>query len=315
MMNVLSAMGTPHATKQAQIISNTLFRIKYRLYGKAFDFVDTESSFSMVDTTGIKLSLFEEEHGDHLFRESKRNALAKYKEAALIEYKEFGSHNLNLALLHRKIALSGMSKPTDFPFEARVTPQCQTKVCDFIRQGDELLFQAKYGQATSFYLSAASSKALPQSQISCAFDIVCIMIILFFVVFLFVPGFQRHFIVWMRAKISKTPGCTSRGIERQIVKTKTKSEQSNCMAKTEASPETEIAQGEVANFDTLTNGEASDAPAAGQQILDGEASDSEKNGENQNHEIFSGSFESLGVLLQQSSIVASATEILAAQND
>ncbi|KAL3922000.1 MAG: hypothetical protein SGILL_002441 [Bacillariaceae sp.] len=306
MVVVLEGMGTPRALKQAHIISNSLFRIKYRLYGKGFGSVDSDAPSPVSDTSSITQSLFEETEGDLLFHESRQEALAKYKMAALVEYREWGSHNLNFALLERKIALSGMSTPTGFPFEARVTPGCQTATCRYIRQGDDLLFQTRYEEATSFYLQAAASTAShapsPISHLANGSFVLCLLASL---TLLCAPVYGRRLQSMLNFKTAKKNENTQTLSITSITRESIDAQTDTCA--TLEQPET-IPSSKQESKPTL----AEDYPSAGQVILEGEAPNAKLEKEfkvNSETSINSASFESVAALMQQSDALDTALEV------
>jgi hypothetical protein len=183
-VTVASSSGTPLALSQAKTYSKTLQRIKYRLYGKSDSFSDVVASTPWLkDTGGAEKSLLVEKEGDHVLIDDHYQATSKFRDAALLEYQEWGSRSLSLALLHRKGAIASLDRKVavtlNDPFELIVTPNCRSDACKAIRMADSLLLE-NYEQATGQYMHA--KKMIDESH---PYDITqlhfaCIAILLLF---------------------------------------------------------------------------------------------------------------------------------------
>ena len=162
MVDVLVDKGTPQSMADAQILMNTSMRINRRLFGKNH----TDSALST--TSAMESSIDVEMTGDLLLLESHEAGIAKYKEAALMEYKEMGSHNMNFALLYRKIALQSLDLNGekdiirgrfDDPFDTRLPKTCRSIACNAIKKGDDLLLMTNYEHAAGQYMKAHSKSS------------------------------------------------------------------------------------------------------------------------------------------------------------
>jgi hypothetical protein len=84
-----------------------------------------------------------------------------------MEYKEMGSHNMNFALLYRKIALQSLDLNGEKidPFDIRLPRTCRSIACTTIRKGDDLLLMTHYERAVGQYMKACS-RTLNYSSLS-----------------------------------------------------------------------------------------------------------------------------------------------------
>ncbi|KAL3917779.1 MAG: hypothetical protein SGILL_004546, partial [Bacillariaceae sp.] len=166
-----------------------------------------------------------------------------------------------------------------------------------------------YEQATSLYLQAASIETAPRTRVTLVMDVAAILCFLFCVVFAFVPGFQRRIVSCRLLKGNEELQKLQKSDEPS---SEPSSRDGN--VKTEPSLEQQVGlttrQGVVSNLEiaeAANNQAEPETPALGPQILEGELSDDESS--RKSHEIWSGSFASVGEAM------AAADEILAAQND
>jgi hypothetical protein len=162
MAGLYSDAGTPAAASQAQVLEDAALRVKWRTHGKneACARVDHHHCGGMTSWESLR----HEMTGDHhLLVSEAGEATSKYREAALTEYLERGSNNMNLALLFRRIAISSLSEasraPVDAdPLGALLSPTCMSPMCGRIRRGDEYLVEARYEAAIGSYASRAPNQ-------------------------------------------------------------------------------------------------------------------------------------------------------------
>jgi hypothetical protein len=166
-LNAFADKGTPQSMTDAQIFLNASGRINRRLFGK-------NNTDSTLITPGMESSIDLEMTGDLILLESHEDGIAKYKEAALMEYKEMVSQNMNFALLYRKIALQSLDlngEKMSIPggsvdtFDTHLPRTCFSIAWTTIRKGDDLLLMTHYEQSVGQYMKAYS-RTLNYSSLS-----------------------------------------------------------------------------------------------------------------------------------------------------
>jgi hypothetical protein len=156
MASLHTDMGTPTSVDHARLLEDAALRIKWRIYGR--DEACSRADILRCTITSPWESLRHEMTGDHLLLLSRDvEGMAMYQEAALMEYSDMGSKNMNLALIYRKIAISGLrgeacAPPVDSdPFGTLLPPTCHSPLWEIIRRGDGFLVEGRYEAAIRTY--------------------------------------------------------------------------------------------------------------------------------------------------------------------